>query len=277
MTAKIDIKKTSRLTQDRNGYRAERVAIVTGITGNADALLFNAMNDAALPDIGDSHPEISGITLQSMKSEPLGGGNYRIIMSYFSDIGSNVGSENARFVATATTSNEEVYRDINDNIMQTEYSVGGAIVSQYFTAEIERPRLSWQFTYTATDFPQYELDNYLGAINSVPWLGYAAETIMCSDIRVSDDGLNFRVVFSFQHNAEGWQFKAQVAYHFNTINAHPTRPDADLDLDTGTKVYPIYALADFTPLGFNFAGALNFGANAGRIALSSPDVTLTVA
>jgi hypothetical protein len=277
MTAKIDIKKSSRLKLDKNGYRAERIAVVTGVTGDPDEILFNAVNDGALPNIGDVHPVISAITLQNIQSEPLGGGQYRIVMSYFSDLGSESGSSNARFTANASTSSEETSRDINGVLMQTEYSVGGAFVSQYFVAELERPRMVFDFTYTAPNFPQSEIDNYVGFMNSVPWLGYAVNTILCSNIFVEDEGENFRVRFSFQYNSETWLFKAQTAYHFNVISAHPVRPDADLDLNTGTKEYAVFPSVDFTPLGFTFTGPRNFSVNAGAFRITGFDATLTVA
>ena len=277
MTVKIDIKRSSRLKQDRNGYRAERIAMVSGVTGDADAKLYNALNDAALPNIGDVHPEIPEITLQIIQTEPLGGGNYRVVMSYYSEVGSESGSENARFTAKATTSVEEVSRDINNNIMQTEYAAAGASVSQYFLAEIERPRMNLEFEYSATEFPQSEIDNYMGKINSVPWLGYAIETILCSAVHVEDDGSNFRVRFVFQYNKETWKFPGQVAYHFNVITAHPARPDSSLDLQRGEKLFDVYETADFTPLGFSFSGPINFKLLTGNVALTGSDATLTVA
>ena len=62
MTAKIDIKKSSRLKLDKNGYRAWRVAIGSGVIGDPDEILYNAINDGELPNIGDTHPAIPGIT-----------------------------------------------------------------------------------------------------------------------------------------------------------------------------------------------------------------------
>ena len=277
MTAKIDIKKSSRLKLDRNGYRAERVAIVSGVTGDADAVLFNALNDAALPDIGDAHPVIDSINLQTVQSESMGGGQYRIIMSYFSDLGAEVGSSNARFTAASNTSTETIYQDINGDPMQSEYAAGTGLVSEYFPAEIEKPRLNLDFTYTSTNYPQSDIDKYSGKINSVAWLGYAVGTILCSGVYVEDDGDNYRVRFSFQHNVETWVFKAQVSYHYANISAHPVRPDPDLDLDTGIKLFDVYESVDFTPLGFTFTGPRYFAASGGAVRVTGIDAGLTVA
>ena len=207
----------------------------------------------------------------------MGGDKYQVILEYFSDLGSQSGSNNARPMARANTSSEETHRDIHGELMETEYSVAGATVSQFFTGEIERPRIIYEFTYTTTDFPQSEIDAYSGKINSVPWLGYGIHTIQCTNIFVDDNGTDFRVRFTFQFNPETWIFNPVVAYHFNKITAHPTRPDPDLNLDNGTKLYDMFETVDFTPLGFNFSGPRNFSVSSGAISIAGFDATLTKA
>ena len=277
MTVKIDLKSSSRLRLDKNGYRAERIAQVSGVTGNIDALLYNALNDAGLPNVGDVHPVIDNITLQTIETVDQGGGNYRVVMSYFNDLGTEAGIDNARYKGRVNASTEVIYRDRNGDVMQTEYLVEGLRVSEYFPAEIERAMLIMEFEYTDPFFPQAEINKYMGKINSTPWLGYAENTIYLAGISVDDQGENYSIKFSFQYNPETWIFSPTVAYHYNIIEAHPDRPDADLDLDSGTKDFEVYETVDFSPLGFKLTGPLDFQAGGGAFIVAGSPASLVVA
>jgi len=279
MAAKIDLKKTSRIRLTADGYTAERIAIVSGVSGTAAEVLFNAINDAALPDIGDAHPDISTITLNDISCEPFSGGTFKITMSYYKDSGTTQTSSSAEARAVAGLSVEETHVDINGQPLKTQYKTawGGAIVRQPFTAEVERPRMSFEFEYTTTGFPTSDTAKYLGKINSTNWNGYPPKTILCGSINVDQNGDNFRVRYSFAYRAETWKFVGKAVYS-PPLNPHPVEPDTALDLVTGVREFDVYRTVDFSPLGFTLT-AITYPlvANAGSIILTGHDATLTVA
>jgi len=276
MAAKIDIKKSARIRLDKNGYRAERVAIVTGVTGTAAQVLYNAINDSSLPDIGDAHPDVAEITLNDITCDPLGGGAFRVVMSYYKDSGATTSSSSAEARLVSGLSVEETHEDINGVPMDTRYSIiGNSFVSQRFTAEVERPRVSIQFEYTATGFPTSDIAKYLGKINSVTWNGYPPGTVLCSSIDVDQNGTNFRVTYSFTYRPEGWQFIAKVQYPpWDLVGT----TDENLDIETGLREYDVYRTVDFTPLGFALT-AISYPlvANQGVFSITGFDAALTVA
>lgn len=279
MVAKVDIKESSRIQLDKNGYSAERVAIVSGVAGTAAEVLFNAINDSQLPDIGDAHPDVSNITLQKLSCEPLGGGRFRVLMTYFKDTGQTTTSSNAESRTSSGLAVEETHLDINGVALKTAYATGYGTVQtrQTYTAEVERPRIQFNFEYTAADYPTADLNKYLGKINSTAWNGYAPETILCAGIDIDQAGADFRVKYTFAYREETWQFLAKTRFSPPLI-AHPSDPDAALDLDTGTRVFDVYKTVDFTPLGFTLE-TIDYTAqyNQGVFRITGSDAALTVA
>ena len=104
MTTIIDLNTTqSSITEDADGFKIDRYAIVYGVTGDADQKLKNALADAGLPSIGDAHPEISTITLQSKRGTVIDTSTVQVQLSYFYKSGTDTGSSNATSSASATT------------------------------------------------------------------------------------------------------------------------------------------------------------------------------
>ena len=248
MSAIIDLKQNARITVNKNGKRIDRTAIVSGLTGDINTLLESAITDGALPNYGDAYPTDSAITLNSITAEPKSGGDYLIRMSYFTETGSETGSANATSRASATTVSEETKLDITGAAMTTQYIKDGAIISERFTADIERPRVTFDFEYISATFPQATINTYLGKINSVIWNGYAVETILCTAVNVSQQGAEYQVRMSFAYNADTWAFLARTSYA-PPLTDHGTSPDAGLDNATGTRPYDVYSTVDFTALG----------------------------
>ena len=279
MAAKIDIKRSSRIKLTREGYRAERIAMVSGVSGSAESVLYNAINDAALPDIGDAHPDVSDITLNDISCEPVGGGRYQIKMSYYKDAGSTTTSSAAQSRMSSGLAVEETHTDINGKRMKTAFvtAYGLSLFRQSFTGEVERPRITIEFEYTAAGYPTADINKYLGKINSTAWNGYAVETILCSGINVDQAGTEYRVTYSFAYRPETWAFIGRTSQP-PPLNVHPIDPDSKLDLATGTIPFDVYRQVDFSPLGFTLETVNNTTPMDGaEILVTGFDATLTVA
>lgn len=256
MAVDIDIKAGSTWRRDKNGDRATRVAIISGVTGNIDTLLKNALDDASMPNYGDAHPADSTITLQNITVTPLGGGRYRAAMEYFKDPSSASGSSNATANVSATTVNEVATSDKNGAAMESEYTVTNSIyswsvINPTFEADIEVPRITIDFEYVTSTYPLAEINQYLGRINSADWNGYAPRKILCSAIQVNQNGNEYRVRFSFTHEDDTFDFIAKVPDAPGNI---VSSTDTDLDINTGLKSFDVYETVDFTPLGFALDG-----------------------
>lgn len=256
MALKIDIKQGSSITRDKSGWRIERVAIVTNVLGepsspSASAAMYQAITDGLLPALGDPHPSIATVYLDSLNCEPLGNGRYRVRMSYSDERGfpaaDNIAKRVSASTAPSTTGVDKVGNNLS-TVYQTQNDIDNSWFSyEFFDANIERPRATFDFEYTVSGaFPQTLINTYLGKLNSVIWNGYAIKTVMCSNIMISPQGDDWRVAISFVHNPDGWEYTAQIA---TPVEHVVNWTDVNLDTTTGRRDFEIYQTVDFTALG----------------------------
>lgn len=242
-------KVSSRVSKDATGLRIDRVAHVTGVTGDADERLINALADASMPDIGDAHPVATGIFLREITGRVIDPATVEVTLSYYYEQGAETGSSNATSSASATTTFEETKFDKDGNQLVTQYVASGVTVSRdSFTAEVERPRITFEFEYRSATFPKTDINSYLGKINSATWNGYAVETILCTAVNVQQNESDYTVRFSFAYNADTWAFNARTTYQ--PTSDHPTDPDSDLNKTTATRPFDVYDTVSFASLGF---------------------------
>jgi hypothetical protein len=278
MTAKIEIKKGARISYGKNGYRATRVAHVTEIAGDVDEWLFNAITDAQLPDYGDAYPAFPGITLNNLVCDPLGGGKARVVMSYSND---DSAAGVTSFRISSSTSLEQVEKDQEGNRLQAHFRAilqGGAGYvsgSRLWTAEVERPSTTMDFSYQSSVNPYSDLSKYQGTINSVMFNGNAAGTVLCS-FSIDKSGDEYDVRLSFSVNPNGWEFKGAVKIDDLALPLNPSTAGADTGLDhhTGIKQFNLYPVADFTALDMDIGivAASVTGTSAVHPAIDGADI-----
>ena len=248
MAVTIDIKDGARISRTKNGYRADRIAIVSGVTGSASARLYNAITDSGLPAYGSAHPSISTIYLNDITGDVIDPDTVKLTLSYYDDPTNADGGETTSR-ASGTTTIEEVKLDINGDAMVTQYTGASIpiISGETFTAEVERPRVTFDFEFTSSTFPKSTIDTYLGKINSVIWNGYPVKTILCTAVNTDKQGDDYKIRISFAYNPDTWVFLAKTSYYPPLLD-HPSNVDSSLDLATGTRPWDVYSTADFSPL-----------------------------
>ena len=273
MAVQIDLKRNSRISRDKNGIRAERIAIISGVTGNVDALLLNALNDASMPQYGDAHPSIAGIAVQHIDVRPAGGGKYHAVIAYYNDPASEATASNATASVSGATVLEQTENDAGGFRLEARFAdaLGVYDKQKFWTCEVERPRFTLEFAYVTSVFPKAEIDQYLNTVNSAVWNGYSPKTVLCTAINVSQAGNDYRVRFSFSHNPDTWQFVGAVKGFALPLTAHSTSPDADIDLNTGIKLFDVYRPVDFSPLNFTLGGY--YGVMSGTAYTAPPTET----
>ncbi len=247
MSVVTDLIEQQSITQDTKGYNATRVFLVDGVTGSSHERLFNAINDANIPDYDDIHPSISSIYVTKITGKPLGSNTQFQVNVYYSSVVDGTGSSNATARLVSSTAGDTTTLDANGDRMITKY-VGGGVVEQWFKTDVERPRTTFEFEYIETSLPSGLVDTYVGKINLLAWNGYAINTILCTGITADSEGDNYRVRISFAYNKDTWLFTGNTSAT-PPVSAHPTDPDPDLDLTKGVKIFDVYLKVDFTPLG----------------------------
>ena len=256
MTVKLDIKANSRVIQDRNGFRAERVAHLYDddpATIIAVEALPEALQDPAIPSLGDVHPEIAGIYLVSKEVTAASKGIYRIDLVYADDPG-YPGSLNDGKRASATLTSKPARTGYLGVRFTADYvSVADqnndpqTTTTENFTAQVEKPRAEFEFSYTSATFPKTDIDTYLGTINLNAWNGYAAETVLCTAWNVQQRGDDWDVSVSFSYDPDGWDFTAVAAVPPSQIISSTT---PGFSTTTGEISFQVYEPRNFDLLGF---------------------------
>lgn len=252
----------NQTTLDDDGYHVTRIVIVTDITpsGN-DSVVYDAITDAGMPAIGDAHPTISTIKLKEINGRAISQTKAKLSLAYSRDDNDTTTKSESVARISASTSTEDVNTDKNGDAMETVYSVANSLASwteynEQFTAEVERPRLNFEFGYKTSLHPISDINAYLGKVNSTVWNGYAANTILCSNITVDQEGGDYSVNFSFVYNADTWIFEGKISEPRENLTVST---DVDLDLATGIKTFEVYESTDFSPLGFRFVNQIVSG------------------
>lgn len=249
----MDNANRTELTED--GYQVDRVLLVTGITKTAnDSVVYDAITDAGVPDLGDNHPTISDCPLKKITGTALSPTKARLVLTYFRDDTESTSKADAIAVVTSTTTTEEQKTDKNGDEMETSYVVtvtpfAWTTYDERFTAQIEKPRTRFEFTYKSATHPISDIKTYMGKINSVIWNTFPVKTILCSEINAEPEGDDFQVTFVFLYNPDTWVFNALVSQPPGNL---ASSTDTDLDLDTGIKEFDVYGEVSFAPLGFVF-------------------------
>jgi hypothetical protein len=260
MTTQLDIEGNSRISQNKDGIRIDRIAIVSGVTGTAAQKLKNALEDAGMPEYGDVHPEIAGIYLNEINGEVIDNETVQFTLAYYNDPSSADGGETS-FRISSSTAIEQVEEDTDGNRLQAHFISSTWVAldttlistgSRLWTAEIERPSTTLDFTYKSSTNPYSDLLKYQGAINSAMFNGNAAGTVLCS-FSIDKEGEEFDVRLSFSVNPKGWEFKGAVKIDKLNLPLRPSTDGADVGLDhhTGIKIFNLYPRVDFTPLNMD--------------------------
>ena len=260
MTIQIDITEGTTINHDADGYSLDRMAIVTGVTGSANARIYNAVNDAGLPSLGDAHPTITDIYLNNKRGDALEPEVVQVTLSY-SSIRGYPGTTNTLKSASASTSPQTVTADKDGTDMFALYQtdadfakVPPVATKENFRISIESPRAQFEFEYTiddsplATAFPNALIDTYLGKVNSVAWNGYGVRTILCTAINITQQGAGYRVGISFMYNPDLWEYNAVIAVPTSDLESTYTS-DPTLDYGTGIKNFKVYKEVSFAALG----------------------------
>lgn len=83
--ATLDTIRNNSQTETKNGWRILRTAVVTGATGSGPAKIFNAASLGSIPQVGDTHPEITAAKVTARTPRALGAGVVEIGIVYEED------------------------------------------------------------------------------------------------------------------------------------------------------------------------------------------------
>ena len=264
-----------KISESADGYTHTVAYFLCAVPGDGQRQLWNALQDASIPRIGDPHPVVPGIVVTDRSGEPIDDGQIRVEVNYAPGNGTNTpafdlnasGSRPEGTIAiSSTATSEQTNFDKYGAPLKTTYT--GKLVDddgnetdvknqeQVATIEVQRPQLLITFTRRERGSPLELAATVVGCINRED-LGsiYAPQTLLCTriDATSDDNGATFNVTYEFQHKPDTW---AQVVVF---IDNQIDRPPPDVvkaalggpfgaRSANGLAVYDIYPEANFEAL-----------------------------
>lgn len=266
MAVQIDFIEGAELSEDENGYKATRIALVTGLQPTTHKALFIALTQTGLPKFGDPHPSIPGISCVSRACKYEGGNDkVRVTLEYAVPQPSQTptpppspgqtGSQSTIRVGGSTQrtttqkdafgANIVVSHKFPANFPDAEFA--GKDVPQGADAEIEIPNVVLSETRKEFGSPSNLAKSFVGTVNASSIWGGAPRTFLCTRIEgvTNDLGLTFEVTYEFQFNPQTWDA---------TIVFRDPRTQKPLDQPVegqSIKTFQVYRQSNFFALGLN--------------------------
>lgn len=243
-----------------NGYETDRIAIVTGVTGDGSARLYNAVNTTGVPAIGDAHPDIAVAHLRSIDARPKDSDTVELVLKYRESTSTHISlKDDPEISVGASVSQIETNKDADDNVIAVQYTYPSTYTKREEYAGKTHDqgglvsRLMPQRTYTvrkrlSATASQIEATNdiYQGKVNAFAWRGYQPRTWLCVGIsgQSNDGGQTYAVTYQFQYNPYTWD--TVVTF----IDPNDGKPPINLDAN-GVKYVKVYNEIDFAGLGIS--------------------------
>ena len=258
MEVKLDLVEGHSVKKTTKGWEVDRIAIVTGMSGDGDARVINAMTVTGMPEILDVHPVESSVFLKEITLIELTNAEVKFKLTYRPPSTGSSSFVPDSLEVGASVQQTETNKDKNDTEMHTSYIYkAGTKRSRHDTpllvddppviagakVPIFLPQNTYSIQKLESSSPKTKAMNYVGKINSSEFDGYPAKSLMCMAIvgRSNDGGSNYNVTYRFQYKANTW-VQEVIFIKDDGKPAYPT--DAN-----SKKNYDIYDEINFNSLG----------------------------
>lgn len=254
-----DLVEGAKLELTAEGYRAERVFHVAGLTGTSSAKVLAALDNAAIPNRGDAHPDISGIQAWHHEARALTDERVEIRVVYHRPTyGSSQPDDESQIIVGTSLQQTLVHEDIYGDLIVCEYTPSGSgasVIYQPVKASKLAPRSSITFIRREYESPANKSADYTEKVNEAGWdfdPQAGPYTWLCTGIkgRSTDGGATYMVTYTFLYNgtAPTYNWDALVEYVDPATGKPPGGPIDGLVDGVGRKIVPIYLAANFNDL-----------------------------
>jgi len=200
MTLKIDLADGVGAKFARHGWEHDRIAIVSGITGAANAKLVNALGCPGLPLIGAPHPSLPYCYLEDITVSAITADAVKLRLHY-ANPSKRANAEAPTIEYHSSMSRQNVNVDKDGDLIVATY--GGE--EQGGTVSVPATEKDITYSRVETGDPRDKWQEYDGAVNSVEFLGKAARTwFLVINARSSNNGVTWEMTYQFFYNEDTW-------------------------------------------------------------------------
>lgn len=257
-TLKIDLKDGNTGRWTKSGWEGvTRIAIVHGLSGTTSAMLQTAIDKIDVPKIGDEHPSLNNLFVETLSPESIGQTSVKLRIDYTPEPQTLDEPIPGSTVVGTTLSSAPFNTDFEGNVLKVTYTpAGGVEQSQGGIVEGLRPETTITTVRKEASSPALKSKQYVGKLNSGVFsldLSAEPEEWMCTGIvgSSSDNGATWDVTYTFTyHDARGTLLEIPGWDAVVVWNDPSTgRPPGDWKDQAGSaRRYQIYETIDFAGL-----------------------------
>lgn len=255
-----------------DGYYATRIFQVTGLSGNADSLLYEALQHGDIPQRGELHPVANmGLPVDDMRAEsiPHSPSKAKVTVTYkapragTSDL--EVGQEPQISVSTGLQQIESHFGADGKQIVTKH---GDEEVAATISLNVPVASILYRRRELASDL--LDPRAYIGHVNRETDFDGGARSWLCSqmDKETTDGGLTYIVTYGFQwkapydlKTADGTSITTDVAGWDMYVIEFDAKgnPVKDPILGEGIKIVQVYPTAAFTDFDLTYETGQGYG------------------
>lgn len=204
MTVRLDL-EGSRGEQTANGWRFDRLCIVSGLTGSAAKRLVRATQTSGVPKLGSIYPGVANCRLKAIIPEGLGASNVRLRLIYEPEDKAEETLDLADVEIGSTLTSAQVSSDYRGTAITVTYTDADGIVhTQGAEVSAFLPNTTIVISQTENQSPGTKAKKYVGLVNAGGWKRDPAAhrwEWLCTGIigRRNPDRKTYRVTYSFQY------------------------------------------------------------------------------
>ncbi|MGH9892754.1 MAG: hypothetical protein ACREA0_12345, partial [bacterium] len=236
------------------------------LSGNASALLYNAMQSGGVPAFGEPHPTIPLLRCVSRSAQLQAGNDIAQITLVYkipkpqqtnpneSGQGGAPAAGVVRVGSTvqSTTTQKDRFRtpiSVTHTfpVSHEDAEFAGRKITQGVDVDVSVPQLVVSETRRESSTPIFKARSFVGTVNSGSIWSGAPRTYLCTRIdgQTNDNGLTYEVAYEFQYNPQTWD--ATVVFR-DPVTQRPVDKPVD---GQGIKTVTIYEERDFGQLGLS--------------------------
>ncbi len=273
-TIKIDIIEGTTMRETQTGFELQRIARVSGLSGDASQRMFEALNADGMPRRLDSHPTVGGMRCDERAAsvEQTSGTTARVTLTYRTVLLNSAQPKDPEVgdipvlsygTSLTTTTTQLDYAGATMALKyvpsQKEIDNGEMIAGDYpvlGTASVQVPQTFLRYKKRDTTDASGLSLTYVGTTNATPIFGKPAGTWLCSAINgeTTDGGKTFVNTFEFQFARQKGIF-GQDNIGWNVIlvaekdGKKRTGTVDELKADDGIDEFQVYPRTEFHNIG----------------------------
>lgn len=206
-----------------DGFKATRIFIAVGVTGNKDAVQYNAIINGQIPRTGTPHPTIPKLIVDNIAATnmPNSQGQIKLTVNYttikFGDTSPDEEGQTSITISgtiqTVQTNKHFVKGKEKLIILEYEYPKGKSpdgideVKKVIPTIDKQIPLIVATLSRRETKDPAQKARDFVGKVNSRKFIGSKKGLWMCTNIGgpSSDGGATYGVTYEFMRNRGGWE------------------------------------------------------------------------